>query len=166
MCPGALRCSPTEALADGHAGHLGAMLDLPLGGAHCRRGAHPPVQSSLGHACLTGGGLQRPLAQDGLEDRSEGVVILGSIRGGNQGTRYTALQTFDAKGDAWGWLDRERRLIDRGDWTPPIERFREAEEERQRKEAARQAAAAVPTIAAYGSQYLERGELAATSRDR
>ena len=98
--------------------------------------------------------------------RYQASYILGSVRGGDQGTRYTALQTFDAKGDAWGWLDREHRLIDRGDWTPPIERFREAEEERQRKEVARQAAAAVPTISAYGSQYLERGELAATSRDR
>lgn len=69
--------------------------------------------------------------------RYQASYILGSVRGGDQGTRYTALQTFDAKGDAWGWLDREHRLIDRGDWTPPIERFREAEEERQRKEIAR-----------------------------
>ncbi|MBK8463787.1 MAG: tyrosine-type recombinase/integrase [Nigerium sp.] len=98
--------------------------------------------------------------------RYQASYLHGGIHGVQEGTRYVALQTFDTKGDAWGWLDRERRLIDRGDWTPPVDRFRAAAEERQRKEAVRQAAAAVPTIAAYGSQYLERGELAATSRDR
>lgn len=55
--------------------------------------------------------------------RYQASYIIGSVRGVDPGTRYTALQTFDAKGDAWGWLDRERRLIDRGDWTPPIDRF-------------------------------------------
>ena len=34
--------------------------------------------------------------------RYQASYILGSVRGGDQGTRYTALQTFDAKGDAWG----------------------------------------------------------------
>ncbi len=98
--------------------------------------------------------------------RYQASCIIGSVRGLDPGTRYTALQTFDAKGDAWGWLDRERRLIDRGDWTPPIDRFRAAEEERRRRQAAREAADAVPTIAVYGSRYLERVDLAATSRDR
>ena len=42
--------------------------------------------------------------------RYQASYILGSVRGGDPGTRYTALQTFDAKGDAWGWLDREHRL--------------------------------------------------------
>lgn len=98
--------------------------------------------------------------------RYQASYIIGSVRGVDPGIRYTALQTFDAKGDAWGWLDRERRLIDRGDWTPPIERFHAAEEERRRRQAAREAADAVPTIAVYGSRYLERADLAATSRDR
>ena len=63
--------------------------------------------------------------------RYQASYIIGSVRGVEPGIRYTALQTFDAKGDAWGWLDRERRLIDRGDWTPPIDRFHAAEEERR-----------------------------------
>ncbi len=82
------------------------------------------------------------------------------------GIRYTALQTFDAKGDAWGWLDRERWLIDRGDWTPLIERFHAAEEERRRRQAARRPPTRCSSIAVYGSRYLERADLAATSWDR
>ena len=31
---------------------------------------------------------------------------------------FTAPQTFETKGDAWGWIDRERRLIERDEWTP------------------------------------------------
>lgn len=98
--------------------------------------------------------------------RYQASYIHGGAWGEEKGVRYFALQTFEAKGDAWGWLDREHRLIDRGAWSPPLERFHAAEEERQRQEAARQAAAAIPTIAAYGSEYLQRDDLAASSRDR
>ncbi|SIS19474.1 tyrosine-type recombinase/integrase [Williamsia sterculiae] len=36
--------------------------------------------------------------------------------------RYTAPTTFTAKIDAEGWLAQERKLIENGEWTPPVER--------------------------------------------
>jgi len=83
-----------------------------------------------------------------------------------RGIRYTAPQTFDTRGDAWAWLDRERRLIDRDDWTPPAERIRQAEAEREQAKQARRIAEQMPTIAEYGAKYAERDDLAPTTRDR
>jgi integrase len=37
----------------------------------------------------------------------------------DDGRRYTAPHTFSATMDAEGWLRDERKLIDRGEWTPP-----------------------------------------------
>lgn len=91
--------------------------------------------------------------------RFQASYIHGGVWGVQTGVRYTAPQTFETRGDAWAWLDRERRLIDRDDWTPPLERIREAEHERQRAEAARRAAEAVPTVADYGRMYVERDTL-------
>lgn len=98
--------------------------------------------------------------------RYQASYLHGGFHGVQLGTRYTAPQTFDAKGDAWAWLDREHRLVQRGEWSPPLDRLHQAAEERRREEVAREAAAAVPTIAAYGKDYLERGELAGSTRDR
>lgn len=38
------------------------------------------------------------------------------------GQRYYATHTFDAKVDAEGWLANERKLIDLGEWSPPEDR--------------------------------------------
>jgi uncharacterized caspase-like protein len=35
------------------------------------------------------------------------------------GRRYYATHTFDARLDAEGWLANERKLIDLGEWSPP-----------------------------------------------
>lgn len=40
----------------------------------------------------------------------------------DDGHRYYAPRTFDARTDAEGWLANERKIIDRGDWTPPKDR--------------------------------------------
>ncbi|MEB3048991.1 site-specific integrase [Mycolicibacter sp. MYC123] len=40
----------------------------------------------------------------------------------DDGRRYYAPHTFSAKMDAEGWLADERKLIERGDWTPPASR--------------------------------------------
>jgi integrase len=98
--------------------------------------------------------------------RYQASHIHGSLRGQEAGTRYSAPQTFDSKGDAWAWLSRERRLIDTDEWTPPLERIRHADEERRSAEATRRTADSMPTIAEYGREYLERRDLAASTRDR
>jgi len=98
--------------------------------------------------------------------RFQASYIHGGIWGVERGIRYTAPQTFDTRGDAWAWLDRERRLIDRDDWTPPAERIRQAEEERDQAKKARRIADQMPTIAEYGAKYCERDDLAPTTRDR
>jgi len=69
-------------------------------------------------------------------------------------------------GDSGGRLGRERRLIDRDDWTPPAERIRQAEAEREQEKQARRIAEQMPTIAEYGAKYCERDDLAPTTRDR
>lgn len=46
----------------------------------------------------------------------------GNIRASytaDDGCVYFATRTFDSKIDAEGWLAHERRLLDRGEWTPP-----------------------------------------------
>src|ERR1700757_5299892 len=40
----------------------------------------------------------------------------------DDGRRYTAPHTFSTMMDAEGWLRDERKLIDRGEWTPPKDR--------------------------------------------
>jgi integrase len=37
----------------------------------------------------------------------------------DDGRRYYCPHTFDTRMDAEGWLQAERKLIDRGEWTPP-----------------------------------------------
>jgi hypothetical protein len=37
----------------------------------------------------------------------------------DDGRRYYCTHTFDTRMDAEGWLHQERKLIDRGEWTPP-----------------------------------------------
>ncbi|HEX2856130.1 MAG TPA: site-specific integrase [Propionibacteriaceae bacterium] len=98
--------------------------------------------------------------------RFQASYVHGGVRGIQPGTRYTAPQTFDTRGDAWAWLDRERRLIDKDDWTPPRERLRAAEVELEQLREARRLAGQVPTIAEYGARYCDRDNLAPTTRDR
>lgn len=98
--------------------------------------------------------------------RFQASYVHGGVWGVQKGTRYTAPQTFDTRGDAWAWLDRERRLIERDDWSPPLDRIREAEAKRERTERAHQLADLAPTIAEYGARYCVRDDLAAGTRER
>lgn len=98
--------------------------------------------------------------------RYQASYIHGGVWGVTKGARFTALTTFDTKGDAWAWLGRERDLIDRGTWTPPFERHLQLEEERIQAERARRQAEAMPTIESYGRRYVQRDDLSASSRDR
>ena len=98
--------------------------------------------------------------------RYQASYVHGGVWGIQKGVRFTAPQTFESKGDAWAWIDRERRLIEKDEWTPPYERVLAQQEERARAEAARQAAEAIPTIAAYGAQYAQRDDLSGNTRQR
>ena len=98
--------------------------------------------------------------------RFQASYVHGGVWGVQRGVRYTAPQTFDTRGDAWAWLDREHRLIDRDDWTPPLERLHEAEAAVELAREARRLADQVPTIAEYGALYCDRDNLAAGTRDR
>ena len=46
--------------------------------------------------------------------RFQASYVHGGVWGVAEGTRFTALSTFDTSGDAWAWIGRERDLIDRG----------------------------------------------------
>jgi len=72
--------------------------------------------------------------------RYQASYVHGGVWGVAEGTRFTALSTFDTSGDAWAWIGRERDLIDRGTWTPPFERYQQLEKERIEEERARRAA--------------------------
>ena len=98
--------------------------------------------------------------------RYQASYVHGGVWGVQKGVRFTAPQTFETKGDAWAWIDRERRLIERDEWTPPYERIRAQQDERARIEAARQAAEAIPTIASYGAEYVKRDDLSGGTRQR
>ena len=98
--------------------------------------------------------------------RYQASYVHGGVWGVAEGTRFTALSTFDTSGDAWAWIGRERDLIDRGTWTPPFERYQQLEKERIEEERARRAAEALPTIEVYGRHYVERDDLSAGTRDR
>jgi len=98
--------------------------------------------------------------------RYQASYVHGGIWGVERGIRFTAPQTFDTRGDAWAWLDRERRLIDRDDWTPPAERIRQAHAEREQDKQAQRIAELMPTIAEYGAKYCERDDLSRTTRCR
>lgn len=98
--------------------------------------------------------------------RFQASYVHGGVWGVQRGVRYTAPQTFDTRGDAWAWLDREHRLIDRDDWTPPLERLHEAEAAVEQAREARRLADQVPTIAEYGALYCDRDNLATGTRDR
>lgn len=98
--------------------------------------------------------------------RFQASYVHGGSWGVSQGTRYVAPAVFETRGDAWSWLDRERRLIEKGEWTPPADRLREIGLAHARAEAARQLAEMVPTVAEYLHEYLERDSLEDTSRER
>lgn len=98
--------------------------------------------------------------------RFQASYVHGGIWGIERGVRFTAPQTFDTRGDAWAWLDREHRLIQQDLWTPPLERIRQAEAARDAERRARELAERIPTIAEYGGRYCERDDLSPTSRDR
>ncbi len=98
--------------------------------------------------------------------RFQASYVHGGLWGIQKGVRFTAPQTFDTRGDAWAWLDREHRLIARDEWSPPLDRLREAEAERQRSERARELAALAPTIAEFGAKYCSRDDLSAGTRQR
>lgn len=68
--------------------------------------------------------------------------------------RHTAPETFPTEMDADGWLSQERKLIDRGDWTPPAERKK------------RDAAVSVSTDQAVETWVETVGHLAESSRTR
>lgn len=69
--------------------------------------------------------------------------------------RYSAPRTFATKAYAQAWLVDEKRLIDRGEWTPPADR--QAERRRQ-AEAARRS-----TFAIYSEEYLTTRNLRPTA---
>lgn len=98
--------------------------------------------------------------------RFQASYMHGGVRGVTKGERYTAPAIFGTRGDAWSWLDREHRLIIRDEWTPPAERMRQAEEERSQAAQERHFMATSPTISEYGRRYLDRDDLAPSSRDR
>lgn len=81
-------------------------------------------------------------------------------------TRYFAPQTFTTRGDAWAWLDREHRLIREGEWTPPADRAQAVLDEAQAMRDLRRRQDTMPTIGTYGRSYLDRDDLAASSRER
>ena len=91
--------------------------------------------------------------------RFQASYVHGGVWGVQKGVRFTAPQTFDTRGDAWAWLDREHRLIDRDDWTPPLDRLREDEAERERAERVRRLADQTPTIAEYGTYRVTGNEV-------
>src|SRR5581483_9352752 len=62
------------------------------------------------------------------------------------GSLHRSDRPFSAKVDAEAWLAAEKRLIDRGDWTPPAVRREEAE--RSAKQAA------LNTVGAFAERYL------------
>ena len=55
--------------------------------------------------------------------RYQASYVHGGIWGVERGIRFTAPQTFDTRGDAWAWLDREHRLIDRASPRPSGSHF-------------------------------------------
>ncbi|NOQ62094.1 tyrosine-type recombinase/integrase [Mycolicibacterium fortuitum] len=67
------------------------------------------------------------------------------------GPRHYAPLTYTAKTDAEHWLGNERRLIERGEWTPPAER-------------AAAATVAGVTLAEYGKQWIEQRTLKPRTR--
>lgn len=88
--------------------------------------------------------------------RSFGQIT--TLPSGRHRARYTgpdarlhnAPTTFDTVMDAEAWLVDERRLISRGEWTPPAER-------RKRKQ--------VLTVGAYAERWLQRRELKPRTRE-
>lgn len=62
--------------------------------------------------------------------RFEASYVHGGLWGVQSGIRVRRLRISATRSDAWAWLDRERRLAERDNWTPATERLRVAEEER------------------------------------
>jgi integrase len=91
--------------------------------------------------------------------RWQASYVHGGIWGVERGIRFTAPQTFDTRGDAYAWLDREHRLVDRDDWNPPGERIRQARVELEQDEYVRKIEAMMPTVAEYGEKYCSRHDL-------
>ncbi|WP_084101575.1 site-specific integrase [Demequina sp. NBRC 110051] len=67
--------------------------------------------------------------------------------------------TFQVKRHAENWLDAEKKLIEKGKWTPPAERARKAELKRERK-----SERASITLSEYGLAWIERHDLADSTR--
>lgn len=61
--------------------------------------------------------------------------------------RYPASTTFGTRGVAEGWLDRQRKLIESGDWKPPVSKLD-----------------TVPTVAAYADTWLAVRDLKPRTR--
>lgn len=57
----------------------------------------------------------------------------GALTAAGEPLRHPAPTTFDTKQDAESWLAAERRLIERGEWTPPQARKRQARESEERR---------------------------------
>ncbi len=85
--------------------------------------------------------------------RWQASYVYGGIWGVERGVLFTAPQTFDTRGDAYAWLDREHRLVDRDDWTPPGEQIRKI-------------ADMTPTVAEYGERYCSRHDLSPVTADK
>ncbi|AVM65401.1 site-specific integrase [Dietzia sp. oral taxon 368] len=62
--------------------------------------------------------------------------------------RYTGPRTFQTKGDAFGWLRAEERLIELEVWTSPVDRER-----------AEEAKAARVTVEAYGTAWMDQRDV-------
>ena len=77
--------------------------------------------------------------------------IHASYISSEDGQRYNAPHTFDSRMDAEAWLASERRLIEMGVWTPPVERLK------------RKAAAGV-TVRQFAAEWLEHRDLTPKTR--
>jgi integrase len=98
--------------------------------------------------------------------RWQASYMHGGIWGVDRGIRFTAPVIFETRGDAYAWLDREHRLVDRDDWTPPGERIRQARAEIEQDEYVRKIADMMPTVAEYGLRYCARHNLSPVTADK
>ena len=97
--------------------------------------------------------------------RYQASHVHGGVWGIQKGVRFTAPQTFESKGDAWAWIDRERRLIEKDEWTPPYERILAQQEERARA-GYHWTSALLPALSLWGKCYRYQEHRHAHYRDR
>ena len=91
--------------------------------------------------------VQRRRSWGTLRTMRNGAVQSSYIA--DDGRRYYALHTFDTRGDAEGWLANEKKLIDMGEWTPPM---------------ARSSRVTDLTLEAYSQQWLPQRDLTPATR--